>query len=130
MQWPSTKFIGIHHSRRKGGKANAKTSKNCDRSRGKKSLIGKDCPVMLSFKVAESNKNSDYHKNLINNINSKTNKTEILPELKRTENKFITIFKRHGIIVGHTNKIEFKEVAKVRQQKGRRVPLQLRKAMD
>ena len=46
------------------------------------------------------------------------------------EPKFPKISTRQGRIVYHTIKIEFKEGAKVTQQKGRRVPLQLREAVD
>ena len=97
-------------------------------SEGKKSLIGKDWLAKLNFQVAESNKNSEYNNNIINNINSKTNNTEKSTELNRKENKFPNIFKKQGNIVGHTIQIEFKEGAKVPQQNGRRVPLQLKKS--
>ena len=40
------------------------------------------------------------------------------------------MFKRKGRIVGHSIKIEFKEGAKITQQKGRLDPLQLQKAVD
>ena len=44
--------------------------------------------------------------------------------------KFPKILSRQGKIVGHTIRIEFKEGAKAAQRKGRRVPLQLQKAVD
>ena len=75
---------------------------------------------------------SEYN-NSINTVNSNNNKIEKIersPELKRIKQKFPKIFSRQGKIVGHTIQIEFKEGAKSTQQKGRRVPLQLQKAVD
>ena len=46
------------------------------------------------------------------------------------KNKFPKLFERQGKISGHNIKIEFKEGAKITQQKGRRVLLQLQKAVD
>ena len=85
---------------------------------GRTSLIEKDWLAKLNFKVAESN--SEYINNIINKINSKTNKTEYLAELKRKEHKITNIFKRQGKIVGHTNKIEFKERSKGNPAEGKK----------
>ena len=98
---------------------------------GKKSLIGRDWVTSLNFRVADTNM-SEYN-NSINTVNSNNNKIEKIersPELKRIKQKFPKIFSRQGKIVGHTIQIEFKEGAKATQQKGRRVPLQLQKAVD
>ena len=46
------------------------------------------------------------------------------------KNKFPKLLEWQGKISGHKIKIEFKEGAKITQQKGRRVPLQLQKAVD
>ena len=99
---------------------------------GKKSLIGRDWLTSLNFRVADTNNMSEYN-NSMNTINSNKNKIEkieISPELKRIKQKFPKIFSRQGNIVGHTIQKEFKEGAIATQQKGRRVPLQLQKAVD
>ena len=46
------------------------------------------------------------------------------------KNKFPKASERQGKFSGHNIKIEFKEGAKITQQKGRRVLLQLQKAVD
>ena len=130
LQWATVKSFGIHDSRRKSGKANIKTGKDCDRTRGKKSPIDRVWLARLSFKVAASSKNSEYNNNIINNINIRINKHEMSIEQQRTENKFPNIFKRQGKIVVHTIKIEFNEGTKATQQNGRVVALQLQEAVD
>ena len=93
---------------------------------GKRSLIGRDWLTQLNFRVAKASKESEYPF-IVNNIESKV---ELSPELKRIQQKFPKIFSRKGKIAGHSIKIEFKEGAKITQHKGRRVPLQLQKAVD
>ena len=68
----------------------------------KKSLVGQDWLAKLNFRVAESNKTSEYNSSM-SNINIKPKKTEKSVELKRLERKFPKIFTRQGRIVGHTN---------------------------
>ena len=52
------------------------------------------------------------------------------PELRRIQQRFLKIFSRQGKILGHTINIEFKEGVRRPQQKLRRVPMQLQKAVD
>ena len=93
---------------------------------GKKSLIGRDWLTKLNYRLTEK-QNEGECKNIVNNI---VRKEELSPELKQIQKKFPKVFKRTGKIIGHTIKIEFKEGAKITQQKGRRVPLQLQQAVD
>ena len=46
------------------------------------------------------------------------------------QKNFPNIFKRKVCIVGHNIQFEFNEDAKITQQEGRRVPLQLQQAVD
>ena len=88
---------------------------------GQRSLIVRDWLTKLNSCLAESQKESEY-KTVLKKINKNF---ELTPEKKRIHEKFPKVFKRKGRIVGHSIEIEFKEVAKITQQKGRRVPLQL-----
>ena len=45
-------------------------------------------------------------------------------------NEFPDLFKRNGRIKNHRGKINLKSVAKISQQKGRRIPIQLQNAVD
>ena len=112
----------------KVGKKTIKNARVVIARGGKNSLIGQDWLAKLNFRVAESNKISEYNSS-INNINRKPNKTEKSAELKILERKCPKSFTRQGRIVGHTIKLEFKG-AKITQQKRRRVPLQLQEAVD
>ena len=122
--------VGFTTADVKVGKQTLKQARIVIACEGKKSLTDRDLLVKLIFKVAKLNNNSEYIINNTNNINSKTNKTEMSPKLKGIKNKFANIFKRQRKIVGHTIYIDIREGAKVTQQKGRRVPLQLQKAVD
>ena len=79
-----------------------------------------------NYRVAEASKEGE----CTNTVNKIENNVELAPELKRIKQKFPKIFSRQGKITGHTIKIEFKEGARVTEQKGRRVPLQLQTAVD
>ena len=50
---------------------------------GKKSVTSRGWLARLNFKVDKSSEKSEYNNNIINNINIKTNKTEMSPELKQ-----------------------------------------------
>ena len=93
---------------------------------GKKSVLGRDWLTQRNYRVAEASKEGEC-KNTVNKIE---NNVELAPELKRIKQKFPEIFSRQGKITGHTIKIEFKEGARVTEQKGRRVPLQLQTSVD
>ena len=93
---------------------------------GKKSLVGRDWLTQLTYRVAEATKEGE----CTNTVNIIENNVELAPELKRISQKFPKIFSRQGKITGHTRKIEFKEGARITQQKGRRASLQLQAAVD
>ena len=93
---------------------------------GKKSLVGRDWLTQLNCRVSEASKECES----TNTVYKFENDVEIAPELKRNKQKFPKIFSRQGKITGHTIKIEFKEGARITQQKRRRVPLQLQTAVD
>ena len=92
---------------------------------GKKSLVGRNWLTQLNYRVAEASNESQ----CTNTVNKIENNVELAPELKRIKQKFPDFFSRQGKITGHTVKIEFKEGARITQQKRRREPLQLQTAV-
>ena len=86
----------------------------------------RDWLTQLNYRVAEASKEGE----CTNSVNKIENNVELAPEMKTIKQKFPKIFLREGKITGHTTKIEFKEGARITQQKGRRVPLQLQTAVD
>ena len=89
---------------------------------GKRSLIGRDWLNQLNFRVREAGENSEYT-NIIKSISER----KTLVNLKE---KFPQLFTRQGRIKGFKIKCEFKKDAKITQQKGRRLPLQLQAAVE
>ena len=108
------------------GKKTIKKSRMVNSREGKKSLVGRDWLTQLNSRVAEAKFESEYE----HSVNNVVNKVELSQDLKRIKQKFSNFFERQGRIFGHNIKIEFKEETKIIQQKRRRVPLQLQKAVD
>ena len=92
-------------------------------SRRKKITNWKRLASKPIFRVGEANKNSEYN----NAVNNKDNQNIYIENLKQ---KFPWVFTRQEKIKGHEVKIEFKKDAKITQQKGRRMPLQLQEAVE
>ena len=80
-------------------------------------MIGQDWLTQLNFRVGEANGNSEYT-NIINNISERKG-------IETKKQKFPKLFSRQGKIKGFKVKFEFKKDAKLTQQEGRRIPLQL-----
>ena len=55
---------------------------------------------------------------------------ELSVETKKMVNEFPKLFKRNGKLKNYEVKIRLKEDARIVQQKGRRIPFQLQKAVD
>ena len=99
------------------------------------SIVGRDWLVALRYKITQPIERGEC------NVNAKTvncNKSicEISPEEKRSpgirqlEGEFLNLFKRKGRVNIYEIKIKKKEGAKIRQQKGRRIPIQLQNQLD
>ena len=63
-------------------------------------------------------------------VNSIEKDQEISVETKQFVKEFPKLFERRGKVTNHKVKINFKADAKITQQKGRRIPIQLQKAVD
>ena len=128
------------------GKSKLQKARILIANKGAKSLIGRDWLNAFNYKFVSPNKNEGNQ--TIHVIKSKTgqpseigqpsemNKTEKLND-KDNQNEKIKLqeqneelFTRQGQIRGHKVKIEFNPDAKLTQQKGRRVPIQLQEAVQ
>ena len=112
--------------------------------RGAKSQIGRDWLNAFNYKFVSPNQNEG--KPIICKITSgttKPNKTTKPSETTKPENwndkqneqiklkqQFKDLFEREGKLNKHKVRIEFKQNAKITQQKGRRVPVQLQEAVQ
>ena len=112
--------------------------------RGAKSLIGRDWLNAFNYKFVSPNQNEG--KRTICKITSgttqpiksdKPNKTNEPENWNNQQNEqiklkqqFKELFERQGKLNKHKVKIEFKQNAKITQQKGRRVPIQLQEAVQ
>ena len=108
--------------------------------KGAKALIGRDWLKAFNYKfvspnqsegkqaiykiISNSNKNSKIEKENEKNIHNEVN------EQTKIKEQFNELFTRQGKLIGHEVKIEFKPHAKITQQKGRRVPIQLQDAVQ
>ena len=63
-------------------------------------------------------------------VNVKDKESELSAETKHFDKDFPKLFERKGKIKNHQVRINFKPGAKITQQKGRRIPIQLQKAVD
>ena len=115
-------------------------------NKGAKSLIGRDWLNAFNYKFVsptkdEGNKAIYTIKQNIKQPNKTTQPSEHTKpktwndndnnnEKNKLRNQFSSLFTRQGQIRDHTVKIEFKPEAKITQQKGRRVPIQLQDALQ
>ena len=90
---------------------------------GTKSIIGREWLSTLKYTIAPANKGEC-------EVNSIEKEEELSTETKQFCNDFPQLFKRNGKIKDHEIKIKLKPDAKITQQKGRRIPIQLQNAVD
>ena len=114
-------LVGLINVEVQVGKRKIKNARIVITRDGIRSLIGRDWLAHLNYHVGEANRNIEYN-NVVGHI--KKSESETL------KNKFKQLFTRKGKIKGHTIKIAFRKNAKITQQNGRRVPLQLQKAVE
>ena len=91
--------------------------------KGTKSNIGREWLSTLKYQVAPEQKGEF-------EVNSIEKDQDLSVEKKHFVKEFSKLFERRGKITNHKVKINFKSDAKISQQKGRRVPIQLQKAVD
>ena len=92
-----------------------------DRS-GSKSIIGREWLTTLRYKLQPQKGELE--------VNSIEKKSELSVETKQLVTEFPELFKRQGKVNNYKIKINLKSEAEVSQQKGRRIPIQLQKAVD
>ena len=91
---------------------------------GHRSLVGRDWLRSLQYEfTAKENETSESTSTIFLVQSSNT-------ELEEAKRKFPKVFSRKGRVKDYNIKIEFLPGAKITQQKGRRIPLQLQSAVD
>ena len=89
---------------------------------GTKSIIGREWLTTLRYKLAPEGELK------VNTIESE--KSELSAETKQFTKEFPKLFEKNGKLKNHQVRINFKPGAKITQQRGRRIPIQLQKAVD
>ena len=91
--------------------------------KGTKSISGREWHSTLKYQVAPEQKGEF-------EVNSIEKDQDLSVETKQFVKEIPKLFERRGKKTNHKVKINFKSDAKILQQKGRRVPTQLQKAVD
>ena len=89
---------------------------------GSKSINGREWLTTLRYKLQPQKGELE--------VNSIEKKSELSVETKQLVPEFPKLFKRQGKVNNYKIKINSKSEAEVSQQKGRRIPIQLQKAVD
>ena len=90
---------------------------------GTKSIIGREWWTTLKYKFVPE------HKGELD-VNSIEKEKDLSAETKQFVKEFPKLFERRGKVKNHKVRMNFKTDAKITQQKGRRIPIQLQKAVD
>ena len=100
-----------------------------------KSIVGRDWLVALRYKITQPTERGECKINK-QNVNCKESICEISPgekqnpEVQQLVREFPKLFCRKGRVKNYEIKIKMKNDAKITQQKGRRVPIQLQNQVD
>ena len=100
-----------------------------------KSIVGRDWLVALRYKITQPIERGECEVNQ-KNVNSNKMVNEISPEEKPSPEvqqlmgEFPKLYKRKGRVKDYEIKIDVKSEAKITQQKGRRIPIQLQEQVD
>ena len=89
---------------------------------GAKSIIGREWLTTLRYKLEPEKGELE--------VNSIEKENELSPETKQLVREFPKLFKRQGKVNNYKIKFNLKPESEVTQQKGRRIPIQLQKAVD
>ena len=100
-----------------------------------KSIVGRDRLVALRYKITqpieigecERNNQSVNSDNFIREVNPENQQN---PQVQQRQREFPKLFKRKGRVKNYEIKITMKDDAKITQQKGRRIPIQLQNQVD
>ena len=97
--------------------------------RGTKAIVGRDWLTALRYKIGHSTEEGENSINCVS-ADKAISVEELSAEVKQLAEEFLNLFERRGCINNYSIKIEMKENARVTQQKGRRIPIQLQKQVD
>ena len=89
---------------------------------GTKSIIGREWLTTLRYKLQPEKSELE--------VNAIEKENELSQETKQLNNQFPNLFKRQGKVNNYQIKFKLKPEAKITQQKGRRIPIQLQKAVN
>ena len=100
-----------------------------------KSIVGRDWLVALRYKITqpiergecEVNNQSVNSDNFVREVNPENKQS---PQVQQLQGEFPKLFKRKGRVKNYEIKITMKDNAKITQQKGRRIPIQLQNQVD
>ena len=100
-----------------------------------KSIIGRDWLIALRYQIRQPLEGGECK---INNklakcaeaVNEISPEEKISPEVQQIMQEFPNLFKRKGRVKNYEIKIDMKQDAKITQQKGRRIPIQLQDQVD
>ena len=102
-----------------------------------KFIVGRDWLVALRYKIAqpierrecEVNNQSVNSDNFIREVNPE-NQQSPAAKVQQLQREFPKLFERKGRVKNYEIKITMKDDAKITQQKGRRIPIQLQNQVD
>ena len=100
-----------------------------------KSIIGRDWLIALRYKITQPIERGECNVNTkftecAEAVNEISPEEQISPEVQQIMREFPELFKRKGRVKDYEIKIDMKENAKITQQKGRRIPIQLQEQVD
>ena len=100
-----------------------------------KSIIGRDWLIALRYKISQPIERGECKVNTkagddAKAINEISPEESISPEVQQIMREFPDLFKRKGRVKNYEIKNDMKNIAKISQQKGRRIPIQLQDQVD
>ena len=100
-----------------------------------KSIIGRDWLIALRYKITQPIERGECNVNTkfteyAEAVNEISPEEKISPEVQQIMREFPELFKRKARVKDYEIKTDMKENAKITQQKGRRIPIQLQEQVD
>ena len=92
--------------------------------RGTRPKVGRDWLTALRYKIVHSTEEGENSINCVVREKAKP-EVQLSAEVKQVKAEFPDLFERRGCVSNYSIKIDMKEGARVTQQKGRRIPVQL-----
>ena len=98
--------------------------------KGTKTIVGRDWLTALRYKIVHSAEEGE--NSTINCVSAEQSnpEVELIADVKQTAEELPNLFERRGWNNNYSIKIEKKAIARVTQQKDRRLPIHLQKQVD